>query len=121
MATRTKLLLNLAAILLLVAATAYVHKVVNEVTNTFIEIRVTDAEFFSKLITDNWDGIKSIPIEKRKILLQNLDPALAGSDLRLMRDLILIVFYCFTITLAIERLVVLFRIWKSSRHAQDAL
>ncbi len=121
MSTRTKLLLNLAGILLLVAATAYVHKSVNEIANTFIEIRVTDAEFFSRLLRDNWDGIKSIPVEKRKILLQNLDPALAGSDLRLMRDLLLLVFYCFTITLGITRLVVLFKLWRSSRNAQEPL
>ena len=115
MPTRTKLLVNFSVIVLLVAATVYVHKGVNAIADTFIELRVADARFFSNLIRDNWDGIKSVPAEKKQILLRSLDPTLAGADLRLMRDMLLLIFYCFIGTVVVERLVSSFTLWRASR------
>jgi len=108
-------------LLALLGATAYVHHAVDEITRTFIEIRVAEAKFFSKLVQDNWDGIKSVPNDKKEILMRNLDPEFAGTDLRTMRDLMLFVFYCFMGTIVIDRIRVTYRTWKAARSAKDAL
>ena len=120
MTIRTKLLLNLVAILLAVAAAAYSHTAINRIAATFIEVRVADAKFFSQLVRDNWDGIKTVPDEKKKILLQNLDPSLAGTDLRLMRDLVLIFFYCIIVLFVVGRVDASLRLWKSLRRGTSA-
>jgi hypothetical protein len=112
---RTRIALNLAAILLLVGLTAYVQRAVTDITETFASIRVSDAKFFSKLIRENWDGIRTIPDEKKKLLLENLDPALATVDLQTMRTLMLFTFYVFMGGAVVGRVVALYILWKKSR------
>jgi hypothetical protein len=104
----------------LAAATAFMRHEINAITDTFIEIREADAHFFVKLVKDNWEGISTVSSDKKDILMRNLDPALAGADLRAMRDLMLAVVYGFMGAFAIQTLVSAIKIWRAA-NARDAL
>jgi len=120
MAPRGKLWLNFIAIIFAATAGIVVHYEVNEISATFIAIRVAEVNVFAKLVRDNWDGIKSIPDEKKKILLQTLDPALAGIEIRMMRAAIIILFYALVVSIIIDRAVAMFRLWRASRPRNPA-
>ncbi len=111
---------HLLAIIGLAAAAAYTHHGIASIAQLFIEDREADARFFRQLIQDNWDGIATIPSEKKQILISNLDPELAGSDVRAMRDLMLVVMYVFMATLAAQTAVSAAKIWRR-RNERDAL
>jgi hypothetical protein len=104
----------------LAAATVIMRHEINAITDTFIESREADAHLFAKLVRDNWDGISTISSEKKEILVRNLDPALAGADLRAMRDLMLLVVYAFMAAFAIQTLVSAIKTWRAA-NASDAL
>jgi hypothetical protein len=120
MSTHAKLVLHSLVLAGLLAITAYVHHAVNEITNTFVAVREADAKFFAKLIQDNWGGISTVPNEKKEILLRNLDPEIAGTDLRAMRSLLLFVFYPFMITIVIQIVVSAVKL-RRSRNVGTAL
>jgi hypothetical protein len=107
---------NCLAILLLALAAAFCHYGVNYISEMFVETRVAEVTFFSKLVRDNWDGIKSVPDEKKKVLLQNLDPVLAGFDIRAMRTIALVFLYLLYAVLILDRADALFKLWKASRQ-----
>jgi hypothetical protein len=113
---RAKVLLNVIIILIAMGLAAYARNTVNEISATFTEVQVADAKFFSKLIRKNWEGIKTIPDEKKKVLLQNLDPALAAIDIRVMRTFILFLFYAIFGIVVIGRVAAIFKLWKTSRQ-----
>lgn len=113
---RTRIVLNLAIILFLVGLSSYIHHTVTEITEIFASARIADAKFFSKLILENWDGIRTIPDEKKKIVLKNLDPSLATVDLQAMRTLLLCTFYVFIGGAVVGRVVALYSLWKKSRR-----
>lgn len=115
MATRRKLLFNLLAILFAAMAGAFVHYEVNEMSNTFIDIRVAEVKVFARLIRDNWDGIKSVSDDKKEALLATLDPSIAGIEIRWMRAAIIVLFYGLVGSIILDRAVAVFRIWKASR------
>src|SRR5271167_1016468 len=116
MAPRGKLLFNFIAIIFAAMAGIFVHYEVNELSATFIAIRVAEVNVFSKLVRDNWDGIKSVPDEKKRVLLQTLDPALAGIEIRIMRAAIIILFYALVGSIIVDRSVAMFKLWRESRR-----
>jgi hypothetical protein len=120
MAPRSKLLFNFIAIVFAAAAGIFVHYEVNEMAATFIAIRVAEVNVFAKVVRDNWDGIKSVPDEKKKVLLQTLDPALAGIEIRIMRDVIIILFYALVGSIILDRAVAMFKLWRASRSRDPA-
>jgi hypothetical protein len=81
---RLRLVGNVVAMLAAVAMVAYGHYVLKEITHTFVDDRRGEAEFLSELVRDNWDGITSVPEEKKRVLLRNLSPQLAGTDVETM-------------------------------------
>ena len=114
---RRKLLFNFVVILLAAMAGAFVHYEVDGIAATFIDIRVAEVQVFSKLVRDNWDGIKSISDEQKKLLLQTLDPSRAGSEIRVMRTVIIVLFYGIVGSIILDRAVAMFKLWKASRAA----
>jgi hypothetical protein len=120
MATRRKLLFNFLAILFAAMAGGFVHYEVNQLSNTFIDIRVAEVKVFAKLVRDNWDGIKSVSDEKKQTLLQTLDPSQAGSEIRLMRTAIIVLFYGLVGSIILDRAVAMFKLWKGSRETNRA-
>jgi hypothetical protein len=102
-----QLLGNVIAIVLLIAFVAYGRYAVTDISNTLVGVRKSDAMFLSKMVRENWDGIKSIPEEKKKVLLKNLDPQLAGIDIRVMSQLSLIWIYLIGFGLILNRLIVI--------------
>jgi len=66
---------------------------VNDIANGFTLDRKVQVAYFAKLVRDNWDGITTVPDEKKKILLTSLRPELAGTDIYVLRTLLL-VFVC---------------------------
>jgi hypothetical protein len=81
---RLHLVGNVVAMSAAVTMVAYGHYVLNEITQTFVEDRRSEAEFFSELVRDNWDGITSVPEEKKRVLLRNLSPEVTGVDVETM-------------------------------------
>jgi hypothetical protein len=120
MATRSKLLFNFLAIVFAAMAGAFVHYEVNEISNTFIDIRVAEVKVFAKLVRDNWDGIKSVSDEKKQVLLQTLDPSQAGIEIRMMRTAIIVLFYGLAGCIILDRAVAMFKLWKASRQTNRA-
>ena len=120
MATRGKLLFNFAVIFFAAIAGGFVHYEVNELSNTFIDIRVAEVKVFAKLVRDNWDGIKSVSDEKKEALLQTLDPTQAGFEIRMMRTAIIVLFYGLVGSIILDRAVAVFKLWKASRRAGPA-
>jgi hypothetical protein len=113
---RTRIALNVAAILFIVGLAAYVHHLISGITETFVSVRVSEAKFFSSLIHENWDGVKTITEEKKKILLENLDPALAASDLLAMKTIMLMMVYLFMAGAIADRLFSIYKLCKCSRR-----
>lgn len=120
MTTRTKVWLNVVAILITMGMASYSHYAINELAAIFTEVRVADAKFFSKLIRENWEGIKTIPDEKKKVLLQNIDPALTGSDIQIMRFLMLVFMYGMFALVVLNPVTAISKLWKASRHKNAA-
>lgn len=111
-----KLLGNVIAIFVLIAFVAYGHYALTEITNGFVADRKSEAIFFSKMVRENWDGIKSIPDEKKKILLKNLDSELVGTDIRVIGQLGLVIIYLFGFALILDRLIVIGKTFWARRH-----
>ncbi|MGB8338232.1 MAG: hypothetical protein WCD07_10995 [Burkholderiales bacterium] len=116
MPTKTKAILNLAAIAILVGAAAFVYHAINVLAQVHIDRRKSELQFFNRLIHDNWDGIHSIADEKKTILLANLNPAYAGSDIdefRVLQLMFALLFFGVTI---VDRLVALYKLWRASHN-----
>ena len=120
MAIHRRLMLHGLAIVGLAAATMFMRYEINAIADIFISGREADAQFFAKLVRDNWDGISTVSSEKKKMLVRNLDPALAGADLRAMRDLMLTIVYAFMAAFAIQTAVSAIKTWRA-RNAGNAL
>jgi len=120
MAPRGKLWLNLMAIIFAATAGIVVNYEVDEMSATFIAIRVAEVNVFAKLVRDNWDGIKSVSDDKKRILLQTLDSGLAGIEIRMMRDAIIILFYALVGSIIVDRAFAMFRLWRATRPRQPA-
>ena len=101
------------AVVVLAAAAAYMHHAINAIADTFIEAREADARLFSNLVRDNWDGISTLSNEKKTVLVRNLDPAMAGVDIRAMRDLMLVLVYAFISGFAIQAVISAIKIWRA--------
>ena len=112
----TQLLFSISAIVLLIAFVAYGQYVVTDITNTFIESRKTETKFFAELVRNNWDGIKNIPDEKKKILLETLDPELAATDIRVMSQIIIILLYLIGAGFILDRLIVIGKVLWAMRY-----
>ena len=115
MSMRRKVLLNLAVIVFAAGAGIFVQHQVNEMSSTFIAIRVAEVNVFSKVVRDNWDGIKSVSEENKKLLLQTLDPSRAGIEIRLMRAIIIILFYGLVASIILDRAVAIIKLWRQSQ------
>ena len=120
MAIHRRLMLHGLAIVGLAAATMFMRYEINAIADIFIRGREADAQFFAKLVRDNWDGISTVSSEKKEMLVRNLDPALAGADLRAMRDLMLTIVYAFMAAFAIQTAVSAIKTWRA-RNAGNAL
>jgi len=119
MVIRARVALRILGIALLVSVVAYAHYLVNQLTTEFTQDRITHAAFFSKLIRENWDVIKSSDAEKQA-LLNLLSPALLSTDIMVMRAVILILLYgCFA-TAVIGELLSLFKLRAGSRRPDRA-
>ena len=118
-ATRRRLMLHGLAILVLVAAAAYMHYAINAIADAFIEIREADARFFGNLVKDNWNGISTLSSEKKEALVRNLDPVMAGADIRSMRDIMLVLMYAFVAGFVLQTVGSAIKIYKAgnSGHA----
>jgi hypothetical protein len=116
MSIQTKAILNLTAIVLLVGAAVYFYYGINKLSQMFTDGRKSEAQFFTQLIRDNWDGIHSIPDEKKTILIANLDPANAGSDIDPFRILLIMFALLFFGVAIIGRLVALYKLSRVFRN-----
>jgi hypothetical protein len=120
MTTRTRSLLNLAAALFIGGLVAYTIHLLNQVTEDMIQDRIAHANFFSKLIKENWDGIKSFSDEEKKALLNSLNPTFLSMDIRMLRLVILILLCGFAVSIILGRLVVIFKLWQASSARNSA-
>jgi hypothetical protein len=111
-----QLLGSAIAILVLIAFVAYGHYAMTEVTNTFVEARKSESKFFAEMVRNNWDGIKNIPEEKKKILLENLNPELAAADIETMGLISRILIYLIGAGFIFDRLIVIGRVLIAKRY-----
>jgi hypothetical protein len=107
MSIQTKAILNLTAIVLLVGAAVYFYYGINKLSQMVTDGRKSE---------DNWDGIHSIPDEKKTILIANLDPANAGSDIDPFRILLIMFALLFFGVAIIGRLVALYKLSRVFRN-----
>ena len=110
-----RLLGSAVAIVVLTAFVAYGHYAITEITSTFVEGRKSESKFFQKMVRDNWDGIKSISDDKKKTLLENLNPELAGADIEIMGFLCRILVYVIGAGLILDRLIAIARLLFAKR------
>ena len=81
-------------------------------------VRIVQANFFSRLIKENWEGIKSVSDEEKKALLGMLDPTLLSTDIRMLRLIILMLLWGFGLSVVINRSIAVFKLLRASRiHA----
>jgi hypothetical protein len=93
----------------LAAFLVYGHNTLRDVTRTFVDLRKSDAQYFSELLRSNWDGITSIPAERKQNLLKSLDPEIAGSDLETMGFFARFFLYLLVAALMLGRAIVIAR------------
>jgi hypothetical protein len=100
-----QLLGSAAAIVALIAFVTYGHYAITELTTFFVEARKSESKFFFEMVRDNWDGIKTISDEKKKVLLENLDPVFAGADIEAMGLIARILIYLIGAGFALDRVI----------------
>ena len=115
MTTRKRILINLAAALLIGGLAAYAIYLLNLVTDDMMQDRIAHANFFSRLIKENWEGIKSFSDEEKKALLDSLNPAFLTFDIRVLRLVILVLLCGFAVSIILDRFVVIFKLWRTSK------
>ena len=120
MSIRIAAVVNAALIALFIGAAVYLCNAVDSLSATFLDVRQTEAQFFSKLIKENWEGIRTIPEEKKKVLVENLDTQLAGTDIRIFRSLLIAALVMLCSLAVFDRVVALFRLWRSTRGTAHA-
>jgi len=62
------------------------------------------------MVRDNWDGIKTIQKDKKRILLENLSPEIAGTDIQVMAQISMFMIYLVGIGFIIDRLIAIVKI-----------
>ena len=117
MTRSNQILANLVAALLIALLVAYAAHLANQLTESMIQDRVVHANFFSKLVKENWDGIKSYSNDEKKALLDSLDPAALGTDIRMLRVVILFLLFGFGASVLLGRAAVIISLWRGS-HAR---
>ena len=110
-----QILINIVAILMLLGFVAYGHYAITKIANSYVENRKDEAKFLVGMVRDNWDGIKTIPPGKKKILLENLSPKYAGTDIQVMTKISLFMVYLFGAGFIFDRIVVIGRIKRRKR------
>ena len=116
---RRRMLFHGLAVLVLAAAAVFLHYGINAIADVFIDARQVDARLFASLVKDNWNGISTLSNEKKEILIRNLDPAMAGADIRTRRDLMLVLMYVGVGVFVIQVLDSAVKTWKAgdAKHA----
>jgi hypothetical protein len=109
----SKVLQNVVVIFLLCGGLALAHYSISSVSALLIEARTTEARVLRSIVQDNWKGIQSISVEKKKTLVENLDPDLAAEDLKLMKHVSLILAYALFLILIVERVNAITRYYRS--------
>jgi len=114
MTTRTRILLNLLLALMVGALVGYAIHLLNSVVDHMIEDRIATAKFFSKLIKDNWDTIKSSDDEKQA-LLDLLDPKFLSTDIGFLYVFSLTLLFAMGAAFVLGRLTEAFKLWRASK------
>lgn len=109
MTLRARIVLRIAAILVVVGLVAYAQYGLNQVTALFAENRIVTANFYTKLIRENWSAIKDSDANKQA-LLDLLKPELLTSDLQFMKVLATILLYGLFFTLLLNESIALYRL-----------
>ena len=90
---RATIILNAAGLLVIVGCLAWSSHTLQEIINGFAEDRRAMVAQLAKLVRENWDGITTIPDEKKTILMNNLDPSLAAADIESLGGLFHLMLY----------------------------
>ena len=120
MAMRTKLLVNFVYILILSGLCIYAYVGINEMTATFIDDRIAHAQFFARIIRENWHGITSFSDDEKKALLESLEPSMLTLDIRTMRFINLFLLVGLVSVCILGCLQLPFNSWRSSREKRVA-
>lgn len=72
--------------------------------------------FLTRMIRENWEGIKSFSDKEKKELLELLDRERLAWDIRIMRFNILILLFGSLAGGIIDRIIAIFKLWKTSRR-----
>jgi len=120
MSTYVKLTLSVIGVVVSIVMGARCIYVVNDVADGFLQGRKTEVAYFAKLVRDNWDGIRTVPDEKKEILLKNLNPDLAGVDINVLRTLLLVLVYALYGLVTLLFLMASVSVWKKRRSSSDA-
>ena len=114
MTLRTRIALHIAAILVFAGLVAYAHYGLTQVTASFAENRIATANFYSKLIRENWASLRETDANK-EALLDMLKPELLTYDLQFMRVVAIMLLYGFFFTLLLSESVSLYRLISQHR------
>ena len=120
MAPRTKIYLNVAWVLILLGLGVFAYVELNQVTAFMVDDRVAHANFFTRMIRENWEGIKSFSDTEKKELLELLDHERLAWDIRIMRIIILILIFGCIAPGILDRIIAIFKLWKTSRRGKIA-
>jgi len=115
---KAKIVGYLLLIVFLVAVTIFSQNNVYEIADVFIKLEKSDTQYFSELIKDNWQGITTIPEEKKKILLENLDPRYAAVGIETMRTICIILLYVICSIGVVQCLLGLYKLRQKKRSNQ---
>ena len=73
------------------------------------------------MVKENWNGIKSIPDEKKRVLIDNLKPEFAGTDIRVMAEISLILVYALGVSLIFVSIGAILKIVKEKWHNKASM
>jgi hypothetical protein len=119
MAPRTKIYLNVTWVLILLGLAVFAYIELNQVTAFMVDDRVAHANFFTRMIRENWEGIKSFSDKEKKDLLELLDRERLAWDIRIMRFIIFILLFGSIAAGILDRIIAIFTLWKTSRRGVE--
>ena len=116
MAPRTEIYLSVTWVLILLGLAAFAYIELNQVTAFMVDERVAHANFFTRMIRENWEGIKSFSDDEKKELLELLDLERLAWDIRVMRFLVFILLFGSIAAGILDRIIAISKLWKTSRQ-----
>ena len=115
--TNIKFTANIVAIILVSYVLWFSQNAIHQLSEPFIEMEKSEAQFIVKLIKENYKEIKSISNEEKDTVISNFkDTELAATNIIFMRGIALYILYTTFIAMIIFLFYSLFKTYRRSRY-----